>query len=226
MAKLARLDVRDGGLNTTSEAMQIIQLRIESVDAAAVLSRSYGRITNPIFPSPDDPDHRRHSLFDERVFGPSRSWRCLCGKLVGRFKELRVCSVCGVRVGRSKSLRRQRFGHIQLPIRIDHPLCCGMQLSVIPVIPLAFRDCEHGFIDISFLYSQVLHACATSHLSCEVLQQRIGELFCNEWLENPVVQKGRVLRSIAGRLFSETGISLRDCGVLLFGLSLRVAPAK
>ncbi|MCK4666045.1 DNA-directed RNA polymerase subunit beta', partial [Candidatus Dependentiae bacterium] len=55
----------------------------------------------------------RDGLFCERIFGPTKNWRCQCGKFKGKkFKGTR-CDRCGVELT-EKSERRRRMGHIEL----------------------------------------------------------------------------------------------------------------
>jgi DNA-directed RNA polymerase subunit beta' len=58
-------------------------------------------------------------LFCERIFGPEKDWQCACGKLRGlRFKGF-TCERCQVQVN-SRRARRQRLGHIELPVPVVH----------------------------------------------------------------------------------------------------------
>ena len=60
-----------------------------------------------------------NGLFCERIFGPVHSYQCHCGKLKGiQYKGL-VCSTCGVEILPS-SVRRERFGHIELASPVVH----------------------------------------------------------------------------------------------------------
>ena len=58
-------------------------------------------------------------LFCERIFGPSKDYECHCGK----YKKIRfqgmVCEKCGVEIT-SKSVRRERMGHIELATPVAH----------------------------------------------------------------------------------------------------------
>ena len=58
-------------------------------------------------------------LFCERIFGPSKDYECHCGK----YKKIRfqgmVCEKCGVEIT-SKSVRRERLGHIELATPVAH----------------------------------------------------------------------------------------------------------
>ncbi len=58
-------------------------------------------------------------LFCEKIFGPSKDYECHCGK----YKKIRfqgmVCEKCGVEIT-SKSVRRERMGHIELATPVAH----------------------------------------------------------------------------------------------------------
>ncbi len=58
-------------------------------------------------------------LFCERIFGPTKSWNCACGRYKRvRFKGL-VCEKCGVLVAPAH-VRRERMGHIELAAPVCH----------------------------------------------------------------------------------------------------------
>ena len=55
-----------------------------------------------------------------------------------------ICGLCGVKVTTCQA-RRQRFGHITLPIAISHPLGDGGEhLSAVPILPAAFWQTSTG----------------------------------------------------------------------------------
>lgn len=61
----------------------------------------------------------KDGLFDERIFGPTKDWKCACGKYKGiRYRGI-VCDRCGVEVTRAK-VRRERMGHIELAAPVTH----------------------------------------------------------------------------------------------------------
>ena len=55
--------------------------------------------------------------FCERIFGPTRNYRCSCGNYVGARSEGLICGYCGVLVTK-KEVRRERWGHINLAVPI------------------------------------------------------------------------------------------------------------
>lgn len=60
-------------------------------------------------------------LFCQRVFGPIKDFKCRCGKYNGWKYKGTTCENCGVLV-ESSSIRRERFGHIVLPIPVFNPM--------------------------------------------------------------------------------------------------------
>ncbi len=80
----------------------------------------------------------RDGLFCERIFGPTKSWTCACGKIKRmRFKG-KVCDKCGVLIAPSH-VRRTRMGHIELAVPIAHiwyaqgmPSRIGLLLDITP----------------------------------------------------------------------------------------------
>ena len=58
-------------------------------------------------------------LFCEKIFGPTKSWECHCGK----YKKIRykgmICDRCGVEVTKN-TVRRERMGHINLAAPVSH----------------------------------------------------------------------------------------------------------
>jgi hypothetical protein len=55
-----------------------------------------------------------------------------------------ICDQCGVKVT-TRQARRQRFGHMTLPVSVAHPLGeAGERLSTLPVLPAAFWQAPAG----------------------------------------------------------------------------------
>ena len=100
-------------------------LRISLADTETILSWSYGEVTSPetlhyrtLQPVPD-------GLFCERIFGPTRDYRCRCDKYnLGRDGNSvidKICDEpdCGVQVT-ERSARRSRMGHVTLAAPVAH----------------------------------------------------------------------------------------------------------
>jgi DNA-directed RNA polymerase subunit beta' len=58
-------------------------------------------------------------LFCPKIFGPVNDFECLCGRYKGVRYEGIVCEKCNVKIS-SSIVRRERMGHIQLPVRVVH----------------------------------------------------------------------------------------------------------
>jgi DNA-directed RNA polymerase subunit beta' len=101
------------------ESKEIEALKIVLASSEEIRQWSHGEVTKgetysyrTYAPEPD-------GLFCERIFGPVHSYQCHCGKLKGiQYKNL-VCSTCGVEILPS-SVRREKFGHIELASPIVH----------------------------------------------------------------------------------------------------------
>jgi len=80
---------------------------------------SHGEVLKPETINYRSQKPERDGLFCERIFGPSKDYECYCGK----YKKVRysgiVCEKCGVEVT-TKSVRRERMGHIDLAAPVAH----------------------------------------------------------------------------------------------------------
>ena len=80
---------------------------------------SHGEVTKPETINYRSQKPEMDGLFCERIFGPSKDYECHCGK----YKKIRfqgiVCEKCGVEVT-TKSVRRERMGHIELASPVTH----------------------------------------------------------------------------------------------------------
>jgi DNA-directed RNA polymerase subunit beta' len=105
-----------------------------------IKSWSYGEVLRPETINYRTGRSERGGLFDERVFGPEKSFECYCGKYKRvRYKDI-VCEKCGVQVTDS-IVRRDRMGHIELAAPVSHiwylrgsipsmiPMVLGVQTS-------------------------------------------------------------------------------------------------
>ena len=110
---------RDGRRDQPLEAREFRALRISLASPEQIRSWSYGEVTKP-----ETINYRRlrpekDGLFCEAIFGPSRDWRCYCGKYKNPRYSGIICEKCGVEVTRS-SVRRERMGHIELAAPVAH----------------------------------------------------------------------------------------------------------
>ncbi|MFL7791880.1 MAG: DNA-directed RNA polymerase subunit beta', partial [Anaerolineae bacterium] len=101
------------------EAQDLRSLRVSLASPEKIRSWSYGEVTKP-----ETINYRRlrpekDGLFCEAIFGPTKDWRCYCGKYKNvRYRGI-ICDKCGVEVTRS-SVRRERMGHIELAAPVAH----------------------------------------------------------------------------------------------------------
>jgi DNA-directed RNA polymerase subunit beta' len=94
-----------------------ITISLASTDA--ILGRSHGEVTKPETINYRSYRPEKDGLFCEKIFGPTRDWECFCGKYKRiRYKGI-ICDRCGVEVT-TKSVRRERFGHIALAVPVVH----------------------------------------------------------------------------------------------------------
>lgn len=94
-----------------------VTIKLASPDA--ILERSHGEVTKPETINYRSYRPEKDGLFCEKIFGPVRDWECACGKYKRiRYKGI-VCDRCGVEVT-SKSVRRERMGHIMLASPVVH----------------------------------------------------------------------------------------------------------
>ena len=89
-------------------------------------------------------------LFCERIFGPSKSLECACGK----YKRVRydglICERCGVELTESR-VRRHRMGHINLIYPITHVWYINSRPNYMALL-LEVEQCEKR-LDTSLLYN-------------------------------------------------------------------------
>jgi len=84
-----------------------------------ILERSFGEVTKPETINYRSFKPEKDGLFCERIFGPVKDFECHCGKYKRvRYKGI-VCDRCGVEVT-TKSVRRERMGHISLAVPVAH----------------------------------------------------------------------------------------------------------
>jgi len=97
----------------------ISKIIISLANPDVILRRSHGEVTKPETINYRSFRPEKDGLFCERIFGPTRDYECHCGKYKRiRYKGI-ICDRCGVEVT-TKSVRRERMGHIHLAVPVAH----------------------------------------------------------------------------------------------------------
>jgi len=94
-------------------------LKLKVPSPEEVVSTSYGEVTKPETINYRTQRPEKDGLFSERIFGPTKDYRCYCGKFKGIRYKGTVCDKCGVEVTRA-IVRRERMGHIELAAPVAH----------------------------------------------------------------------------------------------------------
>ncbi|MFQ5648377.1 MAG: DNA-directed RNA polymerase subunit beta' [bacterium] len=103
----------------TSAKKSFDAISISLASSDKVLERSHGEVTKPETINYRSFKPEKDGLFCEKIFGPVRDWECHCGKYKRiRYKGI-ICDRCGVEVT-TKSVRRERMGHISLAVPVVH----------------------------------------------------------------------------------------------------------
>jgi DNA-directed RNA polymerase subunit beta' len=96
-------------------------------------------------------------LFCERIFGPSKSFECACGKYVRvRYKGL-ICDRCGVELTESR-VRRHRMGYINLIYPVAHVWYINSRPNFLALL-LEVEDSEKTFNTAYTIYSETCKRC-------------------------------------------------------------------
>jgi hypothetical protein len=139
-----------------------------------------------------------------------------------------ICDRCGVKVT-TRAARRQRFGHIDVPGPVAHPLGqSGERLSAIPVLPAAFVESRGGG-HLAELYDELVRSASLG--SAEGVTGSFGGLLevllpitvvAHEWdlQEAEVLACGMALVPRVASTVDTCG----SCGYPLEGLEVLVCP--
>jgi hypothetical protein len=147
-------------------------LALKGMCTRDVRQQSYGQVLKSETYSGPPYRAEKHGLFCERIFGPERDWQCACGKYQGiKYKGV-ICDRCGVKIA-PRQVRRERFGHINLPMMILHPWYIK---TVSEALGLSLDEVEKVL-----LYQKELDA---------PLSVRKGPLALKEYLEQKGVNTG------------------------------------
>ena len=132
---------------------------------------SHGEVLKPETINYRTQKPEKDGLFCERIFGPTKDWECYCGKYKRiRYKGI-VCDKCGVEVTR-KSVRRERFGHIELSTPVSHIWYLrGVPSKIGIILDLSIQRLEKVVYFANFVITDV-----NEELKKEVLLQINQEL--------------------------------------------------
>ena len=100
---------------------EITGVRIKLATPDRIHAISKGEVTKPETINYRTLRPETDGLFCEKIFGPTRSYECRCGKYKRsgpKFKGV-VCEHCGVEVTDNR-VRRERMGHIDLAVPVVH----------------------------------------------------------------------------------------------------------
>ncbi|MGI6378302.1 MAG: DNA-directed RNA polymerase subunit beta' [Bacilli bacterium] len=138
---------------------------------------SHGEVTKPETINYRSQKPERDGLFCERIFGPSRDYECYCGKYKKMYYRGFICEKCGVEIT-TKSVRRERMGHIDLAAPVAHIWYLkGIPSRMAQVLNVSPKDLEEV---IYFISRICLNPGTTKYLSYrEILDERKArESFC------------------------------------------------
>ncbi len=121
-----------------------------------IRSWSYGVVTQKRRDGETYLDNVKGTLNDQRIFGPIHDHKCACGMYSGEDYANMVCDICGVKVAPA-SIRFARFGHIDFPDVIPHPLDPKTMLKCFPVMPAEYLWSATGQ-QLQELYEQLVEA--------------------------------------------------------------------
>ena len=130
---------------------KLVSIQIGLASSDKIRSWSHGEVKKPETINYRSQKPEPDGLFCERIFGPAKDYECHCGK----YKKIRfqgiTCEKCGVEVT-TKSVRRERMGHIELASPCSHiwffkgvPSKMGLVLDMSP------RDLEEVLYFVSYV---------------------------------------------------------------------------
>lgn len=96
-------------------------------------------------------------LFCERIFGPSKSFECACGKYKRVRYEGLICERCGVELTESR-VRRHRMGYINLIYPVTHIWYLNSRPSYMAIL-LEVEECEKQLNTTYTFYSEPCRIC-------------------------------------------------------------------
>jgi DNA-directed RNA polymerase subunit beta' len=120
-------------------------------------------------------------LFCERIFGPSKSLECACGKYKRVRYEGLICERCGVELTESR-VRRHRMGHINLIYPVTHVWYTNSRPNYIALL-LEVEQCEKR-LDTGWIeYANIRNLREKD--SKDIPDSISSELDCRNYLSSP-----------------------------------------
>ncbi len=94
-------------------------IKIDLASPETIRSWSSGEVTKPETINYKSLKPVKDGLFSERIFGPTKNYRCACGRHRRSAQRNTTCPVCKVDIVEA-SVRRERMGHIELEDPVAH----------------------------------------------------------------------------------------------------------
>jgi hypothetical protein len=192
-----------------------------------VRSWSFGELQSPRDSRAQGWQQERGTLDDQRIFGPLRDFECACGKYHGTQYQGMICDRCGVKLT-SREARRKRFGHIELPSPVRHPLGeAAHLLCAVPVLPASFIESGAGQ-RLALVYEDLVGPVAAVPEGAAQALERLAELLvpivtvAHEWTLPEAATLARGL-ALEDRAAPDDGRCNR-CGFPLEGLHVVACP--
>ena len=117
-------------------------------------------------------------LFCERIFGPTKSLECTCGKYKRVRYEGLICERCGVELTESR-VRRHRMGYINLIYPVTHVWYINSRPNFMALL-LEVEECEKQLDTTYAIYSDLCKRCKkpklTTSTSIELWDERIKRI--------------------------------------------------
>jgi hypothetical protein len=121
-----------------------LAVRYRVVTTSEIRSWSFGQVHSLRTREANHWQEQRGTLDDQAIFGPLQEFACVCGKYQGPQYRGMICDRCGVKIT-SPSVRRERFGHVELGTGLRHPLGAETdRIAAFPVLPAVYINSSAG----------------------------------------------------------------------------------
>jgi DNA-directed RNA polymerase beta' subunit len=178
-------------------------LRLRWLEAAEARARSRGRVVEADGLNTRTGKPERGGLSCCRIFGPVENLCCLCGKYSGETYRGITCEKCGVEV-QEKAVRRERFGHLELPVGVPHPWASERMIACVLVLPAGLREQpanerRYDLGGVNGLYQRVIQR-------AEQLRRCIEHYAPELIVEHETERLGRAVARLFGRARQRPGV--------------------